>query len=260
MILIDKMCYRSGLRYMNAEVKFAYTVVTLLICIVSRSLIAAGIVLLANGILTVKRGGIPFALYVKYMLIPLAFLLMSTLALIVNISREPLDAYAILIGSWYLTSSKVSLWFALRQIGSGFASVSCLYFLALNTTMTDILGTLKKIHCPQLLLELMRLIYRFIFVLMDTASAIMTAQRVRLGYEKLRTSLHSFGEMAAALFIRAWKRSNALYDALESRGYDGELRVLEESRAADRKEIAAVIVFEISLIFVIWLAKRIGIE
>ena len=62
MILIDKMCYRSGLRYMNAEVKFAYTVVTLLICIVSRSLIAAGIVLLANGILTVKRGGIPFAL------------------------------------------------------------------------------------------------------------------------------------------------------------------------------------------------------
>lgn len=250
MIAIDKMCYRSKLRYVNAEVKFAYTAVTLLICIVSRSLIVAGIVLLVNGILTVKRGGIPFSLYKKYMLIPLAFLLMSTVALIINISKQPLDAYAISIGAWYITSSKASLWFAVRQIGSAFAAVSCLYFLALNTTMTDILGTFKKLHCPQLLSELMLLIYRFIFVLMDTAASIMTAQKARLGYEDYRTSLHSFGQMAAALFIRAWTRSNALYDALESRGYDGELHVLEESRAAGWKEISAVMIYEIGLILI----------
>lgn len=253
MIAIDKMCYRSGLRYVNAEVKFAYTVVTLLICIASRSLAVAGIVLLVNGILTVKRGGIPFSLYKTYMLIPLAFLLMSTAALIINISKQPLDAYAISIGTWYITSSRASLWFALRQIASAFAAVSCLYFLALNTTMTDILGTFKKLHCPQLLSELMLLIYRFIFVLLDTASAIMTSQKARLGYENTKTSLQSFGQMAAALFIRAWARSNALYDALESRGYDGELRVLEESRPVKGKEIMAVAAYEAGL-FVLALA------
>lgn len=255
MIAIDKMCYRSRLRYVNAEIKFAYTVMTLLLCVVSRSLIIAGIVLLVNGILTVKRGGIPFSLYGKYMLIPLGFLLMSTLALIINISQEPMDAYAVSIGTWYLTSSKASLLFAVKQIASAFAAVSCLYFLALNTTMTDILGTFKKLHCPQLLSELMLLIYRFVFVLMDTASAIMTAQKARLGYEDYRTSLHSFGQMAAALFIRAWTRSNALYDALESRGYDGELCVLEESRAAGRKEILVVAIYEIGLIVIILVLK-----
>ena len=97
---IDHYCYHSGLRGVNAGLKFAYAAATMLICLISRSLAAAALVLLANGILTVKKGRIPFPFYRKLMLVPLAFLILGTAAMILNLSKTPLDAYAVSIGSW----------------------------------------------------------------------------------------------------------------------------------------------------------------
>ena len=59
MITIDKLCYQSGLRHVNAGEKFAFAMITLLLCVVSRSIACACIVLAATGILTVWKGGIP---------------------------------------------------------------------------------------------------------------------------------------------------------------------------------------------------------
>ncbi|HAX51710.1 cobalt ECF transporter T component CbiQ [Muricomes intestini] len=248
MIVVDKLCYRSGLRYVNAAEKFIFSIITLLFCVVSRSLVIAGIAFAINGWLTMKKGRIPGALYAKLLAVPFSFLILSTLAVIVNVSKVPLDAYAIPVGSFFITGSFQSMMFGVQLIGTAMASVSCLYFLSLNTTMTDFLGVLAKLHCPEILMELMLLIYRFIFVLMETASAIMVSQKSRLGNKDFRTSVDSFGKMGAGLLIRAFKRSNALYDAMESRCYDGKIRVLEENHSAKRKEIAAIAVFELVLL------------
>ena len=248
MMVIDRFCYRSGLRHVNTGVKFSYAMLTLFFCIISRSLLVSGIVLAVNGILLVKKGKLPLCTFGRLMLIPLTFLLLSTIALIINLSKTPLDGYAVSIGAWYLTGSRQSLMFAVQLIFSALAAVSCLYFLSLNTPMPDIMMTLEMLHCPELLTELMLLIYRFTFVLMETATAIQTSQKSRLGYRDFRTSLHSFGQMAAVLFIRALKRSDALYDAMEARGYDGKIRVLKESNPPKRKEIISVMIFEAILL------------
>ncbi|WP_122642319.1 cobalt ECF transporter T component CbiQ [Luxibacter massiliensis] len=248
MIVVDKLCYRSKLRYINAGEKFAFSMATLMICIASRSAIIAVIVLLLDAYLTVARGGIPFRKYIRLMSVPFVFLILSTLAIIVNISKIPLDAYAVPVGTFFITGSRASLMFGVQLILTAMASVSCLYFLSLNTTMTDIVYVLKKLYCPGLLIELMLLVYRFIFVLMETASAIMVSQKSRLGNLNFKTSVSSFGQMGAGLFIRAFRRSNALYDAMESRCYDGRIEVLNEQRPARAKEIAMIAVFELLLL------------
>ena len=104
MIAIDKLCYNSRLRYENAGEKSAFAVITLCICVMSRSIAVAGIVLAVTGILTVKKGGVPVFRYLKFLTIPLAFLLLSTLAILFHIKREPLDLFAIPLGGWYLTA------------------------------------------------------------------------------------------------------------------------------------------------------------
>lgn len=253
MIAVDKICYHSKLRYVNAGEKFAFSMLTLLLCILGRSFVTAGIALLVNGILTVKAGGISLRRYMKLMMVPFAFLLLSTFAIIINITKVPLDAWAVPVGAFFITGSKTSLIFGLRLIVTALASVSCLYFLSLNTTMTDILEVLKRLHCPELIIELMLLIYRFIFILLETASEIMTAQRARLGNKDFRTSLRSFGRMGAGLLIQAFRRSGALYDAMESRCYNGQIRVLSVQYPAKRKEAAAIIIYELLLLIVtIW--------
>lgn len=248
MITIDRLCYRSKLRTSNAGEKLAYAVVTLIICVAGRSVLIAGLVLLINTILTVAVGGIPAGRYARLMTVPVGFLLLSTLALMINVSSIPLDAYAIPIGSFYLTSSINSLQFGGRLILTALAAVSCLYFLSLSTPLTDIIMMLEKIHCPRILTELMLLIYRFIFILLETASAIRTSQHCRLGYKDLRTSVRSFGKMGSALFIRAFQKSQRLYEAMESRCYNGRLQVLTEEYPPRQKEVIAIVMYELVLL------------
>lgn len=255
MITIDKLCYHSKLRYVNAGEKFAFTIITLLLCVISRSIVIACIVLTATGILTVYKGGVPLFRYIYFMTVPLAFLILSTLAIMFNISRTPLDLFAIPIGNWYLTSSRDSFRYSLQLILTALSSVSCLYFLSFSTPMPDILNVLGSIHCPKLLIELMLLIYRFIFVLMSVASAITTSQQSRLGNKDYKTSLKSFSGMASVLFIRSFKRANALYDAMESRCYDGTIHVLNETFPPKKKNMIAIAVFEIVLLSLTVLIK-----
>ncbi len=244
MIAIDKLCYQSKLRYENAQMKFAFSMITLLFCIINRSIVIAGIVLTVNGILTVKKGGIPFSRYIHFMTVPLIFLLLSTVAIIVNIQHVPLDLFAIPIGNWYLTGSANACIYAFQLILTALSSVSCLYFLSMTTPMPDILNVLGKLHCPKLIRELMLLIYRFIFVLLNTANAITTSQNSRLGNKNYRTSVRSFGMLGSVLMIRALKRSNALYDAMEARCYDGTIHVLNETYPPNKKTIRWIIFYE----------------
>ncbi len=295
MILIDSLSYSSKLRYKNPEEKFVFAMSSLVICVATKSILAALTALIINGWLIVRKGGIPLSYYVKYLLVPLVFLFFSTLILLVNISKIPLDAYAIPIGEYYLTSSLSDMYRGIglivtalgavsclyflamntpmteicevltigeyyltsslsdmyRGIGlivTALGAVSCLYFLAMNTPMTEICEVLKRMHCPTLFIELMLLTYRFIFILLEVASAILTAQKSRLGNRNFRTSLDSFGKMVSILFIRSLKKSTHLYDAMESRCYNGELNVLRDGSRSVCKEIVWIVLYEMVLL------------
>ena len=232
MLLIDRLSCQSKLRFANAIEKLLYAVLTLVCCVLSRSFKVAVLVFVVNGILTVGKGGISLSHYIKLLAVPLTFLILGTAAIMINLSAAPLDAFAIPLGKWYITGSREGVIQGVKLCATALSAVSCLYFLSLNTVMTDILGACRKLHLPGLLIELMLLIYRFIFVLFETASAIIISQQSRLGNRNFKIRVRSFGAMGAALFVLALKRSCVLYDAMESRCYDGHIRVLSREQPA----------------------------
>lgn len=250
MIAIDKLSYASRLRKKNGTVKFTYAMVTLLICVISRSPAAAVVTLLMNAFLTIYKGGVSWRKYLHYMTLPLIFLILSTLAIVLNFSTVPMDLFALKIGRHYLTGSYQGLFYALQLILTALASVSCLYFLSMTTPMPDILNVLNRLHCPSLLGELMLLIYRYVFVLMDTAGNIKISQQSRLGNKDYRTSIKSFSALGSQLMLRAVIRSKALYDAMEARCYDGTIRVLSQEAKPEKKDIIYVCLFEALLLLI----------
>lgn len=253
MISIDKLCYHSRLRYENAVEKFAFAMITLCICVASRSIAVACIVLAVTGILTTWKGGIPVLRYLKAMTVPLTFLFLSTFAIMFNIRREPLDLFALPMGGWYVTASRSAFLYSVQLILTALSAVSCLYFLSFTTPMPDILEVLKKLHCPKLMIELMLLIYRFIFILLDTSSAISVSQDCRLGNKDYRTSVRSFGMLGSVLMVRAASRSGKLYTAMEARCYDNTIRVLSENNPPRKGVVAAIVLFDTALlIFAVW--------
>lgn len=248
MILIDKLCYTSRLRYVNTMEKFAFSVITLLLVILSRSIAVSLLVLIVIGILTVGKGGISLSHYLKFMTVPLAFLFLSTAAVFVNISRTPLDAFAFPIGAWYITGSLCGLLKGARLIFTALASISCLYFLSLSTPVTDILAVLRRLSVPKLIIELMLLIYRYIFLMLDTASAITVSQNSRLGNKNIRIARKSFAAMISSVFVLSVRQSSALYSAMEARCYNGTIRVLAEDHPAKPSEILFIAGFELFLV------------
>ena len=104
---------------------------------------------------------------------------------------------------------------------------SSLFFIALTTPMIEIFSILKSLRLPDVLLELSMLIYRYIFVLMDQAMMINSAQTMRLGHASLRGSFNSFSMLSGVLFLRAWEQGERLMVAMDSRCYDGRLDVFE---------------------------------
>ena len=136
MILVDKLCYLSKLRYVNAGEKFAFAMLTLVFCIVSRSIAMGIFVMAVTGFLTVYKGGIAFTRYLKLMMVPLAFLLLSTAAIIVNIARAPLSAFALPVGGIYLTGSWESILQGVQQnyptLVQGVSLVVALTFIIIN--------------------------------------------------------------------------------------------------------------------------------
>lgn len=119
---------------------------------------------------------------------------------------------------------------------------------------------MRKFKVPGLFIELMLLIYRYIFVLLDTAHSISVSQDSRLGNKDYKTSLKSFSQMVSALFVRSVKRSRYLFDAMEARGYDGEIKVLEEHRPINKRTVFKIVIFEMFLLILTLLIKIKGVH
>ena len=114
----------------------------------------------------------------------------------------------------------------------------------------------QGVPVPDLLLELMLLTYRYIFLLLKTASSITAAQHSRLGNHSLSAARNSFAQMAGSVFLLSLKRSGAQYDAMESRCYDGVIRCLAEHHPAKLREILALVFFETGLLLITILTWR----
>jgi cobalt/nickel transport system permease protein len=106
--------------------------------------------------------------------------------------------------------------------------------------MVDLTDQLRRWRVPSLLVEMMMLVYRFVFVLLETAAAMHVAQEVRLGYSSRGRWMRSMGMLASNLYLRSQRRADALFTALSCRGYAGELRVLVDPAPWSSARVAAI--------------------
>jgi cobalt/nickel transport system permease protein len=233
--------------------------IALIVTVSTRSIALSVLILAAMSYLTVVKGGTNLRRYCHFLAIPFAFLFLSSFAIAVNLSHTPLSVLSIPIGSWYLTASFSGIYQVIQLIFTAISAVSCLYFLTLTTPMPDILMILKRIHCPYLIIELMMLIYRFIFILLEIAYQLRISQICRLGNKNKKTSWKSIGELMAVLLVRSMKQANEIYDAMESRCYNGIISVLEETSSATKKEVVSLVFFSLCLTAIAVLCAYLGI-
>lgn len=228
---IDYYAYHSGMNGWNAGLKMLLSVGTLCLTIALDKPAVSLFVLLTMSLLTLIKGKIPGKAYLHFLSVPLAFVIMSGAAIAAEFGRSPLGDWNLHIFFFYLCFYRSSLLLAGAVFLKAMAGISALYMLSLSTPVNQLVLVLQKLHLPSLLVELMNLIYRYIFILIDAADQMQTAAKARFGYVTFRQSCRSFALVAGNLFLVSLKKAGTYYDALLSRGYEGRLEFLTEETA-----------------------------
>lgn len=234
---IDYYACRSGMRGWNAEVKVFLAVGTLFLVILLNRLSVSVFVVISMGMLTLFKGRIPWRKYLYFMSVPITFVVLSVLVIAVQFSRQPAGDYFVSLRLFYIYATKDSIRTAMLVFCKAMAGMSALYMMSLSTPVNEIILVLQKLHLPKLFTELMNLIYRYIFILLDAAQQMQTAARARMGCTGFLRSCRSFAGIAGNLFLISLKKANTYYDALVARGYDGRLEFLTEEQPVKLRQL-----------------------
>lgn len=249
MYKIDYYAYMSGMRKYNAGLKLFLSFFTLIICIASDNILLKLAAIICMSAITLCIGKIKPMDYIRLFEIPLGFMILGSIAIAVEIGRQPLWEYSLYCHIFYLGSSRENIIRAVRLIITALGAVSALYMLILSTPISEIIMMLKKLKIPSLIIELMNLIYRYTFIIMDTQEKMKQAAQSRLGYLDFKTSCSTFGKCAGNLFVVSLKKSGQYYDAMLSRGYEGGMDFLEDERKIKKSQLAWLAIYIIIMIF-----------
>jgi cobalt/nickel transport system permease protein len=187
---------------------------------------------------------------------PLLVLRRSALALPFVLAAVPLlftregDAlFNVPVLAWRWTATDAGLEALLTILLKSWLSVSAAVILTATTPATDLLRALRGLHAPRVIVATVSFMYRYIFVIGEEAQRLMRARECRSAVVSResggspRWRARVLGNMVGSLFIRSYERAERIYDAMRSRGYDGELKSLAVTslRRADYAATAIVI-------------------
>ena len=162
---------------------------------------------------------------------------LAALPLVFTIPGPDLASFE--IGSWSISISQSGLERFISIALKSWLSVQMAIVLTGSTPFPDILMAMRAIYIPRVIVAIFSLMWRYLFVLVDEAVRLNRARASRSGlpaepHGKTGGSLiwraRVTGGMVGNLFLRALDRSDRIYLAMVSRGYDGEVRALTSPR------------------------------
>lgn len=232
LLAMDEYACRSGLRDRPTALKAA----------VAMSGLVAGLLggswplwLWVTGVMTwcsVVAGGVRVHAYVRLLLVPCNFMLLGLIPIILHLSPTPAGYMHIPLGGVWLVADEASRAEALTVAGRAVCGLSCLYMLSLSTPIGDLAALLRRLRVPFVVIDLMYLMYRFVFILLREIEQMSCAAKARAGHVDMAARRRTAFWCAAALLRLAFAQAAAMYDAMLARGYAGELRFIENTRPA----------------------------
>jgi cobalt ECF transporter T component CbiQ len=246
---IDSYAYTNGLAQTSPTTKIFLATSMLLLSALSFSPIVPIIVFIITVTLILAVAQIPGRFYLDLLTYSIAFAALSCIFL------------ALFFGNGTVLIEMPFPWFTWTIYNNGIiiaittffrvlGAVSAMFFLVLTTSMTDLFVSLRKIHIPKIFIELSLLIYRYIFVFMEITSRMNTAQKLRLGQRGWIGRIRSTALLTANLFRRTMEQGERTFIAMNARGYDGNIRVLEDQPKPSKAVLAGILVLDILLVLI----------
>lgn len=205
---------------LDVRVRFVYLLLGLLASLASDGLVVPG-VLGVGGILLMRFSGMSASGIVPRLLTPFSIAgLVAFAQLFLHEGRE-LFSFSVLHITFAATyeGMQMGLLIGIKVISAAALTWSFIAF----TPVHRILAVTQWARVPAVFTELMALVFRYLFVLLETVLDIKNAQTLRGGYTSFRHSIRSAATLAGMTFIKTWEQADQASQAMTCRCYDGRI-------------------------------------
>jgi len=226
---IDQYAYGNRLRLVDPLHKAVLTGVTLVLCLALNSITVGVLSIVWMFCLAVWVARVPARVFMGVLLAEGAFMALTTVGVAISLTlKDPtgIAQWAWRLGPLWISTSPERIYLAITLVARALGCAAAMNFLSLTTPLVDLIDAGRRLHLPPVLIDIMTIIYRYIFVLLESLERMRTAQESRLGYVNFRRGMSSAALLTTRLFMETYQRSKRLQTALESRGYANDLRVL----------------------------------
>ena len=229
-VFADEYAARDGfLQRRNARQKTIASLLLLTGVLFARNLyLLSAIYIFVLGLAVLSRINLWFFLKRTWIFIPLFSLFIALPALFSFFS--PGEPVLILpIGQIKLVMTKPGLMAAGFFVARVVTSVSITVLLALTTRHNELLKGLRVLRVPQMFVMILGMCYRYIYLFAEVVENTYLAINSRVGgHVRQRAGRKIVAWSIASLWQRSYALNTQVYNAMLSRGYRGEPKVLEE--------------------------------
>ncbi|MDD1755960.1 MAG: energy-coupling factor ABC transporter permease [Methanomassiliicoccales archaeon] len=152
----------------------------------------------------------------------MVIILISTviLAFVTQGSGEPL--FTLDLGFMQLSLYPEGVELAALVFVRALAGVTVMLFFATSTPIPHFARALRSLHIPSYLAELVVLVYRYSFLLLEQLDVMYTAAQCRIGFRGTKNKFRTSGKLAVGLFIRSLEVAERSQNALSCRNFHGD--------------------------------------
>jgi cobalt/nickel transport system permease protein len=237
---IDPRVKLGGLLLLILSCSFAHDLLPILLLFLFSILLVGGSSLLSFSFF--RRLWIFIPLYTLLIALPALFLTPGDIV------------FTIPVTGWTITLQGLRT--AILLVARVTTTVSLLLLIVLTTRWSALLKALRWMGLPHLLVFMLAMTYRYIYVLLQSMTALFLArQSRRVGPEAWRSTKQWLGAISGALLGKSYSLSSEIYLAMTSRGFRGEPVLLEDFQAKTKDWLWLLLFLSLSGVTFFW--KRI---
>jgi cobalt/nickel transport system permease protein len=252
MLAIDEVANASPARSWPPLGKLMLALALLIASLASSSLVAPLIVLIIGMALLSYSTAFRFPRIITLAILD-GLAVVAVGALIIAVVTPGAPMYSLPLGPWAIVLTDAGVDRAVLVLLRSLAGISVMLFFATSTPIPHLAHAMRSLRLPREVSELVILVYRYTFLVLEQSERMFIAAQCRLGTRGLKNSLRTFSRIAVGMFTHSIDTAERAQTALYCRDFRGDFPSYREPAPLN----AIWILVPVSSFLTLFLADRV---
>ncbi|MHC1681192.1 MAG: cobalt ECF transporter T component CbiQ [Methanomassiliicoccales archaeon] len=229
MFEVDELSYRSAALRWSPAGKFLFAITLLVASLLANTLLVPLLVLLVGVVLLGYSVRFRFPKVIGLLVLEgVGIIILGGLVIAIVTPGETVWALDLLL--FRLTFTDAGLATASLVTLRALAGISVMLFFATSTPIPHFADMLVRLKVPKEFAELMVMVYRYSFMLLDEAARMHLAAQCRLGFRGRINTLRTYAKMMVGMFIRSMETAERSNVGMQCRNYQSGVAMLRQPK------------------------------